>query len=34
MKDVDGNYYKIKFTGLVNDTGERGHPTFRYALLQ
>jgi hypothetical protein len=34
LKDVDGNYYKIKFTGLVNDTGERGHPTFRYALLQ
>lgn len=34
LKDVDGNYYKIKFTGLVNDVGERGYPSLRYALLQ
>lgn len=34
IKDVAGNYYKIKFLAMTNDAGERGYPTFEYALLQ
>lgn len=33
VKDVDGNYYKIKFLAMTNDAGERGNPTFEYAIL-
>ena len=34
IKDPNGNIYKLKFTGLVNDAGERGFPEFKYNLLQ
>ena len=34
IKDVTGNYYKIKFLAMTNQAGERGNPTFEYALLQ
>lgn len=34
IKDVSGNYYKIKFLAMTNDAGVRGFPTFEYALLQ
>ncbi len=33
VKDVDGNYYKLKFTGLTKD-GERGYPSFEHALVK
>jgi len=33
LKDVNGNYYKIRFLDLVNTNGERGYPRFEYALL-
>lgn len=34
IKDPAGNIYKLKFTGGANAGGERGYPTFQYALLQ
>mgnify|MGYP006183853987 FL=1 len=34
IKDPAGNIYKLKFTGGANSAGERGYPTFEYALLQ
>ncbi|SIS53729.1 HmuY protein [Zobellia uliginosa] len=34
VKDGDGNYYKLKFTALVNESGIRGYPAFEYTLLQ
>ncbi|AWI27121.1 hypothetical protein HYN49_00425 [Flavobacterium pallidum] len=34
IKDPAGNIYKLKFTGGANTAGERGYPTFQYALLQ
>ena len=34
IKDVAGNYYKIKFLAMTNDAGVRGFPTFEYKLLQ
>ncbi len=34
IKDVDNNTYKIRFTAIVNDSGERGFPEFEYSLLQ
>ncbi len=33
LKDAEGNFYKIEFTALVNEDGERGHPAFDYELL-
>ncbi len=34
IKDTDGNYYKLRFTRLVDaQTGERGNPQFQYDLL-
>lgn len=33
LKDADGNYYKIRFTAVVNESGERGYPSFEYSLL-
>jgi hypothetical protein len=33
LKDVDGNYYKIRFTAVVSESGERGYPSFEYSLL-
>lgn len=34
LKDVDGNYYKVKFLTLTNEAGERGNPTVQYAILK
>ena len=34
IKDPDGNYYKLVFTRMVNETGERGFPQVSYSLLQ
>lgn len=34
VKDVDGNYYKIKFLAMTNDAGVRGYPTVQYAILK
>lgn len=34
VKDPAGNIYKIKMTGGASEAGERGFPTFQYALLQ
>ncbi|MEH6705342.1 HmuY family protein [Galbibacter orientalis] len=33
LKDPDGNYYKIRFTALLSESGERGYPKFEYNLL-
>jgi len=33
VKDVDGNYYKLMFNGLTNDSGERGYAQFIYEAL-
>lgn len=33
IKDVTGNYYKVKFLAMTNDAGERGNPTIQYAIL-
>ncbi|NJB71393.1 hypothetical protein GGR42_001855 [Saonia flava] len=33
LKDADGNIYKIRFTALVNESGERGYPEFEFELL-
>lgn len=33
LKDVEGNFYKIQFTALVNEDGERGYPAFDYELI-
>ncbi|WP_158250364.1 HmuY family protein [Aquimarina sp. I32.4] len=34
LKDVTGNYYKLRFTAVVNESNERGYPQFEYTLLQ
>jgi hypothetical protein len=34
VKDVAGNYYKVKFLAMTNDAGERGYPTLEYAILK
>lgn len=34
LKDVDGNYYKIKMMAFVNQGGVRGYPKFQYKLVQ
>ncbi len=34
IKDAAGNYYKLRFNAVVNDSGERGNPEFEYELLQ
>lgn len=33
VKDVNGNYYKVKFLAMTNDAGVRGNPTIEYAIL-
>ena len=33
IKDTDGNFYKLKFTALLNEQGERGYPQIVYDLL-
>ncbi|MBF8150067.1 hypothetical protein ITJ86_09180 [Winogradskyella sp. F6397] len=34
IKDSDNNYYKLRFTAVENETGERGYPQFQYELLE
>ncbi|GAA3775959.1 hypothetical protein GCM10022271_05130 [Corallibacter vietnamensis] len=34
IKDTDGNYYKLRFTAVESEAGERGYPQFQYELLQ
>jgi len=34
IKDPAGNVYKLRFTSMLSQSGERGNPTFQYALLQ
>ncbi|AYN05133.1 HmuY family protein [Flavobacterium sp. 140616W15] len=34
VKDVEGNYYKVKFLTMINTAGERGNVSFEYALLK
>lgn len=33
LKDLEGNYYKIKMLAFMTDDEERGHPKFEYTLL-
>jgi hypothetical protein len=33
VKDTQGNVYKVQFISMTNAQGERGFPTFQYALL-
>jgi hypothetical protein len=33
IKDVVGNYYKIRFLAMTNDAGLRGNPTIEYSIL-
>ena len=34
IKDGDGNYYKLLFTKMLSNTGERGYPQIQYALVK
>lgn len=34
VRDADGILYKIRFIAMLNSAGERGFPSFQYALLQ
>jgi hypothetical protein len=34
VKDAAGNQYKLLFTGMLSDTGERGFPEITYELLK
>ncbi|WP_179335491.1 HmuY family protein [Winogradskyella costae] len=34
VKDSDNNYYKLRFTAVESETGERGYPQFQYELLE
>ncbi|MFK7048937.1 MULTISPECIES: HmuY family protein [Flavobacterium] len=33
LKDIQSNYYKIKFLTMTNDKGERGNTKIQYSLL-
>lgn len=33
IKDVAGNYYKVRFLAMTNDQGVRGYPTIEYKKL-
>jgi nucleoid DNA-binding protein len=33
VKDITGNYYKIRFLAMTNDAGERGNPIIEYSIL-
>ena len=33
IKDVEGNFYKLRFIDFFNEQGERGYPKFEYQLL-
>lgn len=34
VKDPNNNIYKLKFTALLNENGQRGYPEFKYELLK
>jgi hypothetical protein len=34
IRDTEGNLYKIRFIAMLSANGERGFPSFQYALLQ
>ncbi|RZJ65422.1 MAG: hypothetical protein EOO50_13955 [Flavobacterium sp.] len=34
LKDLDGNYYKIRMLAFLSQNGVRGYPRFEYRLLQ
>mgnify|MGYP005645428755 FL=1 len=34
VQDPNDNIYKLKFTALLSDSGERGFPEFKYKLVQ
>jgi len=34
IKDPAGNIYKLRFTALLSQQGERGNPSFQYTLVQ
>ncbi|WP_417860536.1 HmuY family protein [Winogradskyella sediminis] len=34
VKDGDNNYYKLRFTAVESETGERGYPQFQYEILE
>ncbi|WP_062053533.1 HmuY family protein [Aquimarina longa] len=34
IKDKAGNYYKLRFTAVLNEKNERGNPKFEYTLLK
>lgn len=34
IQDPNDNFYKLKFTALLSDSGERGFPKFKYKLVQ
>ncbi len=33
VQDADGNIYKVKFTKIITNSGERGKPEFKFELL-
>jgi hypothetical protein len=33
VKDLEGNYYKLRFIDFFSDSGERGYPKFEFARL-
>lgn len=33
IKDVEGYYYKLRFVGFYNNTGEKGYPKFEFQRL-
>lgn len=33
IKDLEGNYYKLRFVDFFNEQGERGYPKFEYQML-
>ena len=33
VRDTEGYYYKLRFTGFYNDAGEKGYPAFEYVRL-
>jgi len=34
VKDIEGNFYKLRFLDFFSSTGERGYPKFEYQALQ
>ncbi|GEQ85124.1 hypothetical protein ULMS_06320 [Patiriisocius marinistellae] len=34
IRDPNNNIYKLKFTALLNDSGDRGFPEFKYNLVR